>query len=338
MKLLTEFRTLKLKHPFTTSRKAPRVLTDSLYVYLEHEGYTGIGEIRPQEYYYNETFKVSGQVLKSALNIIGDDPFLIEDITSELKEKYYYAPATVAGIDIALHDLAAKILGVPLYKYLGVNPERIPLSSITVGLDEIHVMIRKLKELEGFPIIKLKAGLENDMEIIKTVRENTKAKIRVDANTGWEVNEAVDMINEMEKYDIEFIEQPIAKGNYEGLKKIKDNVNIPVITDEDSVDSKDIPNLVGCVDGINIKLMKCGGIREALKMVKAARTFGLQVMAGMMLESSVGTAAGANIAALTDYADLDANILISNDPFTGISNNFGKITLSELPGLGLKAI
>jgi L-Ala-D/L-Glu epimerase len=336
MKIRTEYKSLKLIHPFKTARKAPRAFSDSLFVYLEHEGFTGIGEIRPQEYYYNEDFEVAERVLKTASAMIGENPFLIEDITCELKEKFYYAPATVAGIDIALHDLVCKMLNLPLYQYLGVNPGRIPLSSMTVGLDTIPVMITKLRELEGFPIIKLKAGMENDLEMIKAIRDNTDAMIRIDANTGWEVNEAIDIINEIEKYDIEFIEQPIKKGNFEGLKKVKENVNIPIITDEDSVDSRDIPNLVGCVDGINIKLMKCGGIREAMKMINAARTFDLKIMIGMMLESSVGAAAGANVAGLTDYADLDANILISNDPFTGMINDFGKITLSDKPGLGLE--
>ena len=151
----------------------------------------------------------------------------------------------------------------------------------------------------------------------------------------WTVDEAIDIINKIEKYNIEFIEQPIAPGNYEGLKKIKENTNIPLITDEDSVDSKDIPNLVGCVDGINIKLMKCGGIREAIKMVHAAKTFGMKVMVGIMLESSIGVSAAAHIAAMADFADIDSNLLIANDPYDGVENNFGKITLAGLPGLGL---
>jgi L-Ala-D/L-Glu epimerase len=338
MRIDTDYKRLKLIHPFKTARKAARPSSDSLFVYLEHEGFVGIGEIRPQEYYYSENFAVAEKVLGKALSVIGDNPFLIEDITCELKKQFYYAPATVAGIDIALHDLVCKMLNIPLYQYLGVNPENIPVSSMTVGLDAIPVMINKLKEVKKFPIIKLKAGLDNDIEMIKAIRDNTDAKIRIDANTGWEVNEAIDIINEIEKYDIEFIEQPIKTGNYEGLKKIKENINIPIITDEDSVDSKDIPNLIECVDGINIKLMKCGGIREALKMVKAARTFDLKIMVGIMLESSVGAAAAANVAALSDYADIDSNVLISNDPFSGMVNNSGKIILSEKAGLGLEPI
>ena len=338
MKVRIGYKSLKLIHPFKTARKAARPFSDSLFVYLEHEGFTGIGEIRPQEYYYNENFEVAEKVLKASLEVIGDNPFLIEDITSELKKKFYYAPATVAGLDIAIHDLVCKMLNIPLYKYLGLNPDNIPISSMTVGLDTIPVMIDKLKELEGFPIIKLKAGIDNDIEMIKAIRDNTDAKIRIDANTGWSVNEAIDIINKIEKYNIEFIEQPIKTGNYEGLKKIKENVNIPIITDEDSVDSRDISNLVGCVDGINIKLMKCGGIREAVKMIKAARTFDLDIMIGIMLESSVGAAAAANVAALADYADVDSNILISNDPFRGMVNNLGKITLSDKPGLGLEEV
>ena len=184
MKISYEFKKLKLVYPFKTARKAARFETDSLIIALEHDGVVGYGEIRPQEYYFNETFGVSKTVLDNVADIMGENPFLIEDITTALKKEFYYAPATVAGLDIALHDLISKTLNIPLYKYLGVNPERIPISSMTVALDEIPIMIKKLKELEGFPIIKIKAGMENDLEMIKAIRENTDAAIRIDANTG----------------------------------------------------------------------------------------------------------------------------------------------------------
>ena len=338
MKIKTEFIRLKLKYPFKTARSAPREFTDSLIVSIEYEGQVGEGEIRPSEYYFGEDFKVAQKVISEILPVLGGNPFLLEDIINELKAKYFYAPATIAGIDIALHDLVGKLLGIPLYKYFGLNAKKTPVSSYTIGLDTIPKMLNKLKEASNFPIIKVKVGVPGDLDMIKAIRGISDVKIRVDANTGWSVTEAIKKINQLEKYDIEFIEQPIVPKNYKGLREIRKNTNIPIMADEDSVSLKDLPNLVGCVDSINIKLMKCRGIREALSMINFAHANGIKVMLGCMLESSLSIAAAAHISPLVEYTDLDTNILITNDPYSGMKNVDGKPILPNQPGIGVKRI
>jgi len=199
-------------------------------------------------------------------------------------------------------------------------------------------MLNKLKEASNFPIIKVKVGVPGDLDMIKAIRGISDVKIRVDANTGWSVTEAIKKINQLEKYDIEFIEQPIVPKNYKGLREIRKNTNIPIMADEDSVSLKDLPNLVGCVDSINIKLMKCRGIREALSMINFAHANGIKVMLGCMLESSLSIAAAAHISPLVEYTDLDTNILITNDPYSGMKNVDGKLILPNQPGIGVKRI
>ncbi|MCP4178598.1 MAG: dipeptide epimerase [bacterium] len=338
MNLTSEIKTLKLKYPFKTARSDDRSESDSLVIKLGKDGFTGYGEIRPSEYYFGENFEVSQKVLNSTVDIIGDNPFLLEDILDELKEKFPYAPSTLAGIDIALHDLVGKLLNIPLYKYFGLNKEKTPVTSFTIGLDNIPMMVKKIKEAKDYPIIKVKVGTPNDIEIMEALREHTDATIRVDANTGWGVDEAIEKINKLEKFNIEFIEQPIEPGNFEGLRKIRENVNIPIMADEDVVNSKNIPSLIGCVDAINIKLMKCGGIREALRMINIAKAHDMKIMLGCMLESSIANAAAAQISPLVDYADLDTFLLITNDPYAGLGSQKGKLVLSDGPGLGILEI
>lgn len=335
MKIKSAITTLKLKYPFKTSRGPARHETETMIIKLEHEGFTGWGEVKPSEYYFGETFAVTAEVLKNAEKIIGNNPFQLEDILNELKEFYPNAPASLAGIDIALHDLICKMLNIPVYKYLGLNKDKTPITSYTIAIDTIPIMLKKLKEAQNYPIIKVKLGTMEDIKIMRALRDNTDAVIRVDANTGWEVDEAIRKINELEKFDVELVEQPIKPGNYKGLRRIKNNVNIPIMADEDIVNSKDIPKLAGCVDSVNIKLMKCGGIHEAIKMIHAAQTFDMKVMLGCMIESSIANGAAAHMSPLAEYADLDTHLLITNDPFEGLGNIDGKQILSNASGLGL---
>lgn len=335
MKVNTEFIKLQFKYPFKTARLAPREFSESLIVSIQHDNCIGEGEIRPSEYYFNENFDVAKKVISEIEPILGDNPFLLEDILDEIKTKYYYAPATLAGIDIALHDLVGKLLGIPLYKYFGLNPNKTPISSFTIGIDTIPIMIKKLKEASNYPIIKVKVGVPEDLDTMKAIRDVSDATIRVDANTGWTVKEAITKINQLESFNIEFIEQPIKPKDFKGLQEIRRNTNIPIMADEDSVSAKDLPNLVGCVDSINIKLMKCGGIREAKKMIDFAHIHGMKVMLGCMLESSLSIAAAAHLSPLVEYADLDTNVLSVNDPYDGMGNLNGKLILPDGPGLGV---
>ena len=196
-------------------------------------------------------------------------------------------------------------------------------------------MKEKTRQAKDFSVYKVKVGVENDIEMVKAVREVTDAKIRVDANAGWSAEEALKKIDQLKEFEIEFVEQPIDPQDKAGLKRIKDKAGIPIIIDEHLMTSKDIPDFVGCCHGINIKLAKCGGIREGLRMIHTARAHGLMVMLGCMIESSVGIAAAAQLGSLVDFLDLDGNLLVANDPFEGLNVERGKLCLSNLPGLGV---
>jgi len=329
---------LNLKHPFRISRSVTEV-KKNVIVQIEE----GIGEAAPSAY-YGENAEAVIECLEKVKDQIGDDsfraslqdkPFQIESILSNLNEKITGNFSAKAGIDIALHDLVGKRLGVPLYKLLGLDGKAPLVTSYTIGIDTPEMMKEKTKEAKDFLIYKVKVGVENDIEMVKAVREVTDAKIRVDANAGWKTDEAIEKINKLAEYDIEFVEQPIDPEDKEGLKKIKKNVDVPIIIDEHLMTSKDILKFVGLCDGINIKLAKCGGIREALRMIHVARAHDLLVMIGCMIESSVGITAGAHIGSLVDFLDLDANLLLTNDPYVGVRTEKGKLYLPDLPGLGI---
>jgi L-alanine-DL-glutamate epimerase-like enolase superfamily enzyme len=320
---------LKLRHPFRISRS----VTESKKNVIVHID-EGIGEAAPSAY-YGENAETVIECLEKVKDQIVDDPFQIESILSNLNEKITGNFSAKAGIDIALHDLIGKRLGVPLYKLLGLDGKVPLVTSYTIGIDTPEKMKEKTREAKDFLIYKVKVGVENDIEMVKAVREVTDAKIRVDANAGWIPDEAIKKIDQLKEYDIEFVEQPIDPEDKEGLKKIKKSVHVPIIIDEHLMTSKDILKFVGLCDGINIKLAKCGGIREALRMIHVARSHDLLVMIGCMIESSVGITAAAHIGSLVDFLDLDGNLLLTNDPYVGVRTEKGKLYLSELPGLGV---
>jgi L-alanine-DL-glutamate epimerase-like enolase superfamily enzyme len=321
---------LKLKHPFRISRSVTESKKNVIVKIDE-----GIGEAAPSAY-YGENAETVIECLEKVKDQIGDDPFQIESILSNLNEKIAGNFSAKAGIDIALHDLMGKRVGVPLYKLLGLDGKAPLVTSYTIGIDTPERMKEKTKEAKDFLIYKVKVGVENDIEMVKAVREVTNAKIRVDANAGWTKDEAIEKINKLAEYDIEFVEQPTDPEDKEGLLKIKKSVNVPIIIDEHLMTSKDILKFVGLCDGINIKLAKCGGIREALRMIHVARSHDLLVMIGCMIESSVGITAAAHIGSLVDFLDLDGNLLLTNDPYVGVKLEKGKLYLSDLPGLGVR--
>jgi len=320
---------LKLKHPFRISRSVTESKKNVIVKIDE-----GIGEAAPSTY-YNENANTVIECLEKVKGELGDDPFQIESILSNLNEKIPGNFSAKAGIDIALHDLIGKRLNVPLFKLLGLDGKTPLVTSYTIGIDTPEKMKEKTREAKDFLIYKVKVGVENDIEMVKAVREVTDAKIRVDANAGWTKDEAIEKINKLAEYDIEFVEQPIDPEDKEGLKKIKKNVDVPIIIDEHLMTSKDILKFVGSCDGINIKLAKCGGIREALRMIHVARAHDLLVMIGCMIESSLGITAAAHIGSLVDFLDLDGNLLLTNDPYVGVKLEKGKLYLSDLPGLGV---
>lgn len=321
---------LKLKHPFRISRSVTEA-KKNVIVQIDQ----GIGEAAPSAY-YGENAETVIECLEKVKDQIGDNPFQIEAILSNLNKMISGNFSAKAGIDMALYDLMGKRLNVPVYKLLGLDGRKPLVTSYSIGIDTPEKMKEKTKEAKGFVVYKVKVGVENDVEMVKAVREVTDAKIRVDANAGWSsADEALQKIDQLKKYDIEFVEQPIDPNDKMGLKKIKEQAGIPIIIDEHLMTSKDIPEHVGCCDGINIKLAKCGGIREALRMIHVARAHSLKVMIGCMIESSVGITAGAQLGSLVDFLDLDSNLLISNDPYEGMTMKNGMIHLSDLPGLGI---
>jgi len=266
--------------------------------------------------------------------LLGDDPFQVEDILARLPRAGASA-AGYAAIDVALHDLIGKRLGVPLYKLFGLNPARVPETSFTIGIDAPGVMAARAKE-SGLPILKIKVGAGDDVARVQAIRQATNARLRLDANAGWTRDQAAAIIPQLAEYDIEFVEQPLAREDWEGLRWLKQRVNVPIFADESAQTERDLPKLAGTIDGVVVKLMKTGGLRGAIKTMAVARALDMQIMLSCMVESSVGVTAAAHIAPLADYADLDGPLLIANDPFVGLRYDGARIMLPDEPGLGLR--
>ena len=326
---------LKLRHTFQIAREIRDVQNNVIVLLKDENGITGLGEAAPTSFFGEDIKSVSEMLARSIDVLKNADPFHIEDITGYLKNKFPKDAAARAAIDIALHDLIGKKLKIPLYKLLGLNRKEVKTTSFTIGIDTLEKMCKKADEAKDFPILKIKVGIKNDIEILKELRKITKAVFRVDANTGWTVDEAIQKLNIMEELGVELVEQPFPIGSIEALKKLRRHVKIPVFADEDVKCSGDIPALSDAVDGINIKLMKCGGIREAIRMISTARAHGLKIMIGCNIESSVSITAAAHLTPLVDYADLDGHLLVTNDPYIGVTVDKGKLTLPESDGLGV---
>lgn len=325
---------LKLTTPFRIARGVQTVASNAI-VQINHDGYTGYGEAAPDEFYGEDVETVLACVARFAGNL-GNDPFAIEDVMNQLDKIIRLNPAAKAAVDMALYDLVGKMLGVPLYKLLGLNAAHAAHTSFTLGIDSPTEMAKKALKAIDYPILKVKVGTRHDLDNIKAIREVSQAVIRVDANTAWTAKEAIQAINALAPYTIEFVEQPVAPRDLAGLKLVRENVPLPIIADESCVTVEDIPRVAECVDGINIKLMKCGGLRHALKMIHVARAHNLRVMIGCMIESSLAITAAAHLTPLVDYADLDGHLLIDNDPYVGVGVLNGKLVLPEGPGLGVK--
>lgn len=334
MKLSTEIISVHLRWSFATSRGRMEG-SRSAIVRIEHEGLVGLGEATMDADACGGRPEPVDDYVPRIIAAIQDDPFQIERIMEDLARLVPEGHCTRAGIDIALHDLCGKLTGIPLARLLGLSPERTPLTSYTIGLDSIPVMLQKVREARDYPILKIKVGAAGDVEAVRAIRQETDAVLRVDANGGWSVQEAIDRIGQMEESGIQFVEQPIQRGDPEGLRTVRERTHTPIFADEDAKTARDLPPLAGCVDGINIKLMECGGLREALRMIHVARALDMQVMLGCMVETSLSLTAAAHLSPLADYADLDSALLLADDPFIGLKIRGGRITLPQGPGLGV---
>ena len=325
---------LRLSTPFRISRGMQNTASNVI-VQIQYNEHVGYGEAAPDEYYGENQETVLACISTFAGNL-GEDPFLIEDIMSHLDHLIRLNPAAKAAVDMALYDLVGKLLNVPVYKLLGLNPKHTPHTSFTLGIDTPDNMAKKALLARDYPILKVKVGTKHDLDNLKAIREVSTATIRVDANTAWTPKEAIKMINALAPYGIEFVEQPTSPRNLDGLRLIRDNVPVPIIADESCVTAEDIPGLAECVDGVNFKLMKSNGITNVLKMIHVARAHNLRVMIGCMIESSLAITAAAHLTPLVDYADLDGHLLIDNDPYEGVKVVNGKLMLPNAPGLGVR--
>lgn len=322
---------LPLKHPFKIARGVETVARTAL-VRVRWNDLEGLGEATPIKRYGESVDTVAQYFAAHPPRI--DDPYRLEDLLRD-----DIPPAARAGLDLALHDLIGKDVGKPLYALLGLDPSRTPMTSFTIGIADIETTLVKLAEIGDHPVLKVKlgAGTANEqIETMEAIRSRYTGTIRIDANEGWDVETAIAILREFERFDLEFCEQPIPAGNPKGLRAIKEASRIPIVTDEDSLDARDLPKLIGCVDGINVKLAKCGGIRGALAMIHTARALGMKIMLGCMVESAIAATAAAHISPLVDWADIDGPFLTASDPFAGVSYENGKLVLPDAPGLGVR--
>ena len=337
MKITWETFTIRAKHPFKISRSVQESV-ERVWVRVEADGEEGWGEADPSPY-YGETAGTVTAALERMRPVVeaAPAPEGIEVLERELKGAIGHNGSAHAAVSAALHDLAGKRAGLPLWKMWGLEPSEAPLSSFTIGLDDPEVVRAKVVEAAAYPILKVKLGTDRDEEILSTICDAAAPDtvIRVDANAAWTAREAIERIAMLCDYGVEFVEQPLHPADREGYRFLHSRSALPVIVDESCVDSSDVPGLVGLADGINIKLAKCGGPREALRMIHSARACGLSVMMGCMLETSLGIAPAAHLASLLDYADLDGAALLAEDPFTGPGLDGPAIRVGDAPGLGV---
>ncbi len=326
---------LKLQHVFTVASYS-RTTTPDVQLQIEYDGFVGYGEASMPPYLGQSVESVTAFLNKVDLSRF-KDPFQMEDILEYVDSLSPGDGAAKAAIDIALHDLVGKLLGVPWFRLWGLNPDKCPNTTFTIGIDTADVVREKTRECaDKFKILKVKVGLENDEEMIRTIREVTDLPLAVDANQGWtDKYKALDEICWLKEMGIVMVEQPMPKEMIDDVAWIRERSPLPIYADEAIQRLSDIPAIKGAYDGINIKLMKCTGMREAMKMATYARAEGMRVMLGCMTETSCATTAAAHLSPLCDFADLDGNLLISNDRFEGMTVVDGKITLPDRPGLGL---
>ncbi len=329
---------LKLRHAFNLARFS-RTTTPDVQVKLEYDGYVGYGEASMPPY-LGETVESVTTFLNSLDLGQFTDPFRIEDILTYVDQKAPNNRAAKASVDIALHDLLGKIMGQPWYKIWGLDPGKAPVTSFTIGIDTEEVVRQKVEEARPFKLIKVKMGLDNDQETVEIIREMMPdIPICVDCNQGWKDKEhALEMCHWLKERNCLFVEQPFDKQWIDETAWLRERSPLPIIADEAFQRLPDIVRFKGVYDGINIKLMKSTGLHEAYKMVTLARALDMKVMIGCMTETSCAVTAAANLSPLVDFADLDGNLLIANDRFNGMTVENGKITLHDIPGLGITPI
>ncbi len=338
MRLSFEPYELQLRHTFTVASYS-RKTTPDVQVKIEYDGFTGYGEASMPPYLGQSVETVTKFLQKVNLEQF-KDPFQTDDILTYVDGIGEGDTAAKAAVDIALHDLVGKLMGEPWYRIWGLNPGKAPNTTFTIGIDAPDVVREKTTECaDKFKILKVKVGLDNDEQMIRAIREVTDLPVAVDANQGWKDREkALDEIFWLKEHGVVMVEQPMPKERLDDNAWLTERSPVPIFADEAIQRLKDIPSIKGAYAGINIKLMKCTGMREAWKMLNYARAEGMKVMVGCMTETSCAVSAAAQLSPAVDFADLDGNLLISNDRFEGMTVVDGKITLPDRPGIGLKLL
>jgi L-alanine-DL-glutamate epimerase-like enolase superfamily enzyme len=342
MKISHDTHTVHTKHPFVIARGGASEWRLIRVRLVDRDGLEGWGEAAPNRFYGETTESALAALAKLAPvaeKVLTRDPFSLEDLEAEMNHILRLNGSVKSALSAAAHDLVGKRLGVPIYKLWGLDAGNAPLSSFTIGIPATEAeLIQRVEEAAPYPVLKVKLGSDRDSDIIRAVRQAAPTKvIRVDANAAWTAKHALRMIELLLDFDVELVEQPLPASDLDGLRFVRERSPLPIFADESCVVAADIPKLVGVVDGINIKLSKCGGLREALRMIATARSHGMLVMTGCMIESSLGITAAAHLAPLLDYADFDGAALLADDPYEGATIDGGQIRLPNGPGLGVSA-
>jgi L-Ala-D/L-Glu epimerase len=327
---------LQLRDPFTISRSTIEEI-ESVFVQVELDGVIGYGEGSPDEH-FGQSVASAGAFLDEAEKRLGDDPFALEAIERRLAD-YPGEPAAKAAVDAALHDLCGKLTGRPVWRLLGLDRAG-PPTSWTIWLGDPDEMARRAEAVRHrFRRLKLKLGARDglDVERVRAVRGVTNLPLQVDVNEYWELDEALENVRALEGLDVQYVEQPLPAGDAGGAK-LKKESPVPIFVDEDCHTAADVPRCAEIAHGVNMKLAKAGGIREAVRIAHTARAVGLGVMLGCMVESSVGIAAACQVASLCDHVDLDGNLLLAEDPWEGVEFVDGVQVPSDQPGLGVTRV
>ena len=320
---------LALAERFTIARETWDSTTN-VFVTLRFAGVSGVGESCPAGRWGESVESVLHDLQTVDVAALGN-PFNLEGVRELLPPG-----AARAALDIALHDLAGKIAGLPVCKLLGTKGRPLPPTSLTVPITDRDQMMERARKLADHPALKIKVGFDGDVDAVAAIRTVFTGALRVDANEGWDEDGAIARLKELERFDIELCEQPIPAGSHEALRRVTVSTTIPVLADEDVSSAADVAALRGVVDGVNLKLRKAGGIRETLAAIHTARACGMRVMLGCDLDAGIAATAGAHLAGLVDHADLDGPLLLADDPFPGVRYDKGRMILPDLPGLGVE--
>ncbi|MBW3467386.1 dipeptide epimerase [Arthrospiribacter ruber] len=336
MKLSYFVKDLPLKHTFTIAHQS-RDVQDTVIVKLENEEYYGLGETTTNPFYGMTADNITEALEDAKQKVESKNWNSPEELWELCRDAFSQNPFAQCALDLAAWDLFTKMKGKKLYEYLGLDPKVIPVTNFTIGIDTTEKMVEKMKEVD-WPLYKIKLGTDHDLDIIRELRKHTDAVFRIDANCAWTAEQAIIYSEELQKLNVEFMEQPLGKDDLEGMKEVFRYSKLPVIADESCIVESDVKKCSGLFHGINIKLVKAGGITPALRMIKEAKSLGMKCMVGCMTESSVGITAIAHIAPLLDYVDMDGAMLLSKDIARGVIITPEKVTFPDGNGIGAELI